>query len=210
MHDFALDNVIYGFAYDDVYGQDSTISGPIGLTSSGAVPPSDAGDVVDVTLIIPAFTAPPAPSAPSAPGAPITVQADIACGDPASLEGSVIHFTTEDGSTDVNAFLDANGTATVSGLKSNTTYVAWIAPGGQTAGDWDISYSAIGKYDGTTGGNWSSSFGTNSPGVVRLQIGRVVPGVGPCLNPAPNRPGNPQPPAPTVGSGQTNWGNLAP
>jgi hypothetical protein len=207
MHDFALDNIIYGFAYDDVYGQDSTISGPIGLTNGGSVPTSDTGDVVDVTLIIPAFTA---PAPPAQPGVPLTFQAEIVCGDPVSLAGSVIHFTTEDGSSDVNALLDEDGRATVTGLLANTTYVAWVAPGGDNASDWFFSYSAAGKYDGTTGGAWSSSFGDNSPGVVRLQIGRLVPGVGSCLTPPPNAPSGPEPPSPVAGSGQSSWGNLAP
>lgn len=207
MHDFALNNVIYGFAYDDVYGQDSTISGPIGLTSGGTVPPSDTGNVVDVTLIIPSFTAPPAPTLP---GAPLTVEARIGCGAPVSLAGSVIHFTTEDGSSDVNAILDDKGSAVVTGLQSNTTYVAWIAPGGSNASDWFFSYSARGKYDGTTGGTWSSSFGSSTPGVVRLQIGRLEPGIGSCLNPNPNAPVGTLPPAPVAGSGQANWGNLEP
>jgi hypothetical protein len=207
MHDFALDKVVYGFAYDDVYGQDSTLAGPLGLDATGGVPQSDNGNVVKVTLTIPNFTAaPPAPL----PGAPLAVRVEQACGDPSSLEGCVVHFTTEDGTQDVNAILDASGQATLTGLKANLTYVAWVAPGGANASNWFFSYAAKGKYDGTPGGTWSSSTGANTPGVVRLQIGRLVPGVGSCLNPQPNSPSGSLPPAPVAGSSQSDWGNLAP
>lgn len=204
MHDFALDRIVYGFAYDDVYGQDSTLAGPIGLTTDGKVAPSDHGNVVDVTLTIPNFTA---PAPPALPGVPLRVETVIACGEPASLAGSVIHFTSDQGE-DVNATLDAEGKATIQGLKSNLTYTAWIAPGGANASDWFFSYSARGKYDGTTGGAWNSSFGASTPGVVRLQIGRLQPGVGSCLNPQPQAPQGTAAPLPTEGSGQANWGNV--
>jgi Beta-1,3-glucanase len=206
MHDFALDKVVYGFAYDDVYGQDSTLAGPIGLTTDGKVPPSDFGNVVDVTLTIPAFTAPPPPALP---GVPLAVEVVQTCGaTDVNLAGCVIHFSNA--TEDINATLDANGQATVKGLSSNVTYTAWVAPGGPNASSWYFSYAAQGKYDGTTAGNWSSSHGTDIAGVVRLQIGRLQPGVGSCLNPQPAAPQGANPPLPTTGSGQANWGNLAP
>jgi hypothetical protein len=42
MHQFALDNKVYGFGYDDVYGQDPTLSEPV-------------SKVNQVVLRIPAF-----------------------------------------------------------------------------------------------------------------------------------------------------------
>jgi hypothetical protein len=207
MHDFALDGTVYGFAYDDVYGQDSTLAGPLGLDSAGKVPPSDYGDVVKVELTIPNFSAPdPAPE----PGVPLQVQVEQACGDPLSLAGCVVHFTTPDGTQDIPALLNAQGQATVSGLKANTPYLAWVAPGGDNASSWFFSYAALGQYDGTTGGVWSSSSGANTPGLVRLKMGRLQPGVGSCMNPQPNSSQGAVPPAPVEGSGQAVWGNLQP
>lgn len=208
MHDFALDKIVYGFAYDDVYGQDSTLSGPIGVDSRGKVPPSTAGNVVRVTLTIPNFSAAAPPPEPGADLLVEIVPGDCAAGlDPT---GCVAHFTTPDGKEDVAAVLDASGRATVKGLKSSVTYIAWVAPGGADASKWFFSYSALGKYDGTTGGSWSSSTGSAQAGVVRLKMGGVKPGVGPCLSPPPNTLNGAIPPAPVDGSGQTNWGNLAP
>jgi hypothetical protein len=209
MHEFALDGIVYGFAYDDVYGQDSTLAGPIGLTADGKIPASDFGNVVDVTLTIPEFTAPPPPALP---GAPLMIQAvaDQSCvADVVSLKDCVVHFTSA--TEDINAILDDTGQAVITGLDANVTYTAWIAPGGANASDWYFSYAVVGKYDGTTGGDWSSSTGANAAGVVRLNIGRLEAGVGSCLDPEPNTPtGTPPAPLPVTGSGQTNWGNLAP
>lgn len=207
MHDFALDKIVYGFAYDDVYGQDSTMAGPLGFDSSGKVPQSLYGNVTKVTMTIPNFTAAPPPALP---GAPLAVRVQQTCGDKLSLSGCIVHFTTPDGSQDVPATLNDSGEATITGLKANTTYVAWVAPGGNNASSWFFSYAATGKYDGSLGGSWSSSTGASSPGVVRLKIGRLVPGVGSCLDPQPNSPNGKLPPAPVNGSGQAAWGNLVP
>ena len=96
-------------------------------------------------------------------------------------------------------------TVTLTRLKSNVTYTAWIAPGE----GWDFSYAALGRYDGTTGGEWNSSTGTNQAGVTKLKIGHLTPGVGSCLMPKPNTIQEGQTaPAPTSESGQANWGNV--
>lgn len=218
MHDFALDQIIYGFAYDDVYGHDSTLAGPIGLTRKGVLPSGDLGDISEVTITIPDFLAPtpptPTPSpSPSPASAALTVQAVVPdgadCQDPGntSTQGFVVHFTPEDGSGDLVGTLDASGQATVSGLKASVPYHVWIAPAN---GTFYVSYSAYGMYDGTTSGNWSSSSGASTAGVIRLQIGQLEAGVGPCLVPNPQAPGPGGYPPPTAGSGQANWGNLTP
>ena len=208
MHEFALDGVVYGFAYDDVYGQDSTISGPINLTNGGKIPTSNLGNVVDVTLTIPNFTAPPPAPPPPVIGAPVTVQAILNLDkDPASPEGCLAHFTTADGKIDVNAPLNSSGIAVVRGLNANVPYTAWISPAGPNANKWTYSYAAVGKYDGTTGGNWNSSFSSNAAGVVKIQFGQLVPGVGSKLDPQPESPRGPLPPLVTPNSRQGNWGN---
>lgn len=214
MHEFALDGIVYGFAYDDVFGQDSTIAAPVGLSRGGKVPGSLKGNVVDVLLTIPNFTAPPPPAVPKAPGVPLKVQAVLDQGSqkPVSPQGCVLHLTPADGSADITSELDANGAATVSGLLADTDYYAWIAPGTSNGNDWTISYSAFGHYDGTTGGNWNSSYGTNTPGLIRVRFGRLEPGVGSALDPEPNPLSPPAPgkstfPPLTPGSGQATWGN---
>ena len=54
LHVYALADKVYGFGYDDIYGQDPTIAGPIGLTQNGSVPPGGPG-ILKVTVKIPAF-----------------------------------------------------------------------------------------------------------------------------------------------------------
>lgn len=54
LHNYALDGKVYGFGYDDIYGQDPTIAGSIGQTQGGATPPGGSG-ITRVTVQIPAF-----------------------------------------------------------------------------------------------------------------------------------------------------------
>ena len=54
LHKYALLGKVYGFGYDDIYGQDPTIAGSIGLTKGSKVPPGGAG-ITRVTVKIPAF-----------------------------------------------------------------------------------------------------------------------------------------------------------
>ena len=54
LHRYAIDAKVYGFGYDDIYGQDPTIAGPIGLTQNGVTPPGNPG-ISQVTVKIPSF-----------------------------------------------------------------------------------------------------------------------------------------------------------
>ncbi len=53
LHEHALNGKVYGFGYDDIYGQDPTIAGPIGKCTSGAKPPGEG--ITKVTVKIPSF-----------------------------------------------------------------------------------------------------------------------------------------------------------
>lgn len=201
MHEFSLSGIVYGFAYDDVFGQDSTIAGPINLNVNNAVPESDNGNVVDLTLTIPNFQAAALPS-------PVTLKVDLdARAQATSPQGCIAHFTTLDGASDKVAILDANGSATFGDLSPNTKYTAWVSPAGPNAAAFFYSYAVNGKYNGTLNG-WNSSSGSATPGLVRLKMGGLVPGTGSSLNPQPNSPrAGGLPPEPVSGSGQVDWGN---
>ncbi len=54
LHRYAIDKKVYGFGYDDIYGQDPTIAGSIGKTAGGQDPPGGAG-IIKVTVKIPSF-----------------------------------------------------------------------------------------------------------------------------------------------------------
>ena len=54
LHRYAIDHKVYGFGYDDIYGQDPTIAGSIGKTAGGQDPPGGAG-ITKVTVKIPSF-----------------------------------------------------------------------------------------------------------------------------------------------------------
>lgn len=56
LHAHATDDKVYGFGYDDQYGQDPTQSGPVTNRQDGTAPPGNP--INQVTLQIPAFTAP--------------------------------------------------------------------------------------------------------------------------------------------------------
>lgn len=54
LHRYGLDGKVYGFGYDDAYGQDPTIAAPIGVTQSGQTPPGGTR-ISQVTIKIPSF-----------------------------------------------------------------------------------------------------------------------------------------------------------
>jgi hypothetical protein len=54
LHRYALSGKVYGFGYDDIYGQDPTIAGSIGQTQKGNTPPGGPG-ITRVTVKIPNF-----------------------------------------------------------------------------------------------------------------------------------------------------------
>jgi glycosyl hydrolase family 64 (putative beta-1,3-glucanase)/WD40 repeat protein len=54
LHRYAIDNKVYGFGYDDIYGQDPTIAGSIGQTEGGQDPPGGPG-ISKVTVKLPSF-----------------------------------------------------------------------------------------------------------------------------------------------------------
>ena len=54
LHRYAIANKVYGFGYDDIYGQDPTIAGPIGKTQAGKEPPGGP-PITQVNVEIPPF-----------------------------------------------------------------------------------------------------------------------------------------------------------
>lgn len=55
VHQLAYRHIMYGFGYDDVYGQDGTQSGPVGLTDSNELPDQSTPSIRLVTIIVPKF-----------------------------------------------------------------------------------------------------------------------------------------------------------
>jgi hypothetical protein len=55
VHDLAYQHIMYAFGYDDIYGQDGTQAGPIGLTATNGIPVSGKPKITLVTIIIPDF-----------------------------------------------------------------------------------------------------------------------------------------------------------
>ncbi len=125
VHDLAFQHIMYGFGYDDVFGQDGTQAGPIGLTKDNQLPTSGKPIIKLVTIIIPTFkpvasTLPTLSFSPSsgAVGDPVTLTAPI----PGLFKGASNVLFDKIGVGSGNFKLDA----------TNTTITTNVPPGAPT------------------------------------------------------------------------------